>query len=155
MRDYLATESAVCGLQSAVCKCHTPATEEESLLSLMFQSYCNFTTAFINTRYVLLPHRNNHPLPLQVGTMVAPSPSKPPGEVGHVPPVLPLENSTILLQFHYRFSHLLLILLLQAYIWNTGNQSLYVANRRNVKPSSISLSRQTMNNEILGMKCVT
>ena len=28
------------------------ATEEESFLSLMFQSYCNFTIAFINTRYV-------------------------------------------------------------------------------------------------------
>ena len=39
------------------------ATDEESFLSLMFQSYCNFTVAFINTRYVLLPHRKNHPLP--------------------------------------------------------------------------------------------
>ena len=39
--------------------------------------------------------------------------------------------------------------------WNTGNQSLYRANRRNAKPSSISLCRQTMNNEVPGMKCVT
>ena len=39
--------------------------------------------------------------------------------------------------------------------WNKGNQSLYPANKRNAKPSSISSCRQTMNNEILGMKCVT
>ena len=31
--------------------------------------------------------------------------------------------------------------------WNTGNQSLYLANRRNAKQSSISSSRQTINNE--------
>ena len=67
------------------------ATEEESFLSLMFQSYCNFTIAFINTRYVLLPHRKNRPLPLQVPWQPQPRP-KQPGEAGHVPPVPPLET---------------------------------------------------------------
>ena len=124
------------------------ATEEESFLSLMFQSYCNFTIALINTRYVLLPHRKNRtPPPPPSSTMVATTPPKQPGEAGHVPPVPPLETQ----RSCYNSSKFT-----SCRSWNTRNQSLYLlANRRNVKPSSISLSRQTMSSEILGMKCVT
>ena len=107
------------------------ATEEESFLSLMFQSYCNFTIAFINTRYVLLPHRKNRPLP-PPSTMVATTPPKQPGEAGHVPPVPPLEtqrfcyNSTIAFPSPLNPAPLGLQLAdlgkrgTRAYIWQTG-----------------------------------
>ena len=72
------------------------ATEEESFLSLMFQSYCNFTIAFINTRYVLLPHRKTPP----------PPPSK-----YHVPQS-PRSKLNDLVTIPLSLSHLLLILLL-------------------------------------------
>ena len=106
------------------------ATEEESFLSLMFQSYCNFTIAFINTRYVLLPHRKNRPRPRS--TMVATTPPKHPGEAGHVPPVPPLEtqrscyNSTIAFPSPLNPAPLGLHLAdlgtrgTRAYIWQTG-----------------------------------
>lgn len=86
------------------------ATEEESFLSLMFQSYCNFTIAFINTRYVLLPHRKNRPPP-PPSTMVATTPPKQPGKAGHVPQS-PRSKLNDLVTIPLSLSHLLLILLL-------------------------------------------
>ena len=107
------------------------ATEEESFLSLMFQSYCNFTIAFINTRYVLPPPPNPPP-PSPPSTMVATTPPKQPGEAGHVPPVPPLEtqrscyNSTIAFLSPLNPAPLGLHLAdlgtrrTRAYIWQTG-----------------------------------
>ena len=132
------------------------ATEEESFLSLMFQSYCNFTIAFINTRYVLLPHRTPPPLPSKYHG--SHNPAKTARGNRTCSPSPPVGNSTILLQFHYRFpvsSWSCSSRLTSCGSWNTKNQSLYLANRRNVKPSWISLSKQTMSTEILGIKCVT
>jgi len=65
----------------------------------MFQSYCNFTIAFITTRSSAPPPEKPPPPP--PSTVVATPPPKQPGEAGHVPPVPPLEtqrscyNSTI------------------------------------------------------------
>ena len=107
------------------------ATVEESFLSLMFQSYCNFTIAFINTRYVLLPHRKNRPPPPSKyhGSY---NPAKTARGSRTFSPIPPVGNSTILLQFHYRFPsplnpaplglHLadLATRGTRAYIWQTG-----------------------------------
>ena len=90
------------------------ATEEESFLSLMFQSYCNFTIAFINTRYVLLPHRTPPPPPLQVPWQPQPrqnSQGKP-----DMFPQSPRWKLNDLVTIPLSLSYLLLILLLQAYI---------------------------------------
>lgn len=73
------------------------ATEEESFLNLMFQSYCSFTIAFINTRVFCSPTGITPPPPSPIAT----PPPKPPGEAEHVPLISPLEtqrscyNSTI------------------------------------------------------------